>query len=148
MENEQTIFDMVPDTSDEATIFRSQGQKNDDEVRKLRDLFKEVRAHKDAAFLDNWKAEYREAQGFAAKAAVLNKRDAAMEAQQEKQQAEQVNREQEKVDAIAALPRYQRNKSYYEALKQSDPVTFFSPAITKLRIADKQALGLQFHLKG
>jgi len=145
--NEETIFDMV-DATEEVSIFTPQGKKNDMAIEELRKIFKAQREHKEATFLDNWKAEYREAQGFAAKAAVLNKRDAAMEAQQEKQQAEQSSREQEKVDAIAALPRYQRNKAFYEALKQSDPVTFFSPAITKLRISDKQALGLQFHLKG
>lgn len=116
-------------------------------LEELRKIFKAHREQESATYLSTWKEKYRNAQGFSEKAEVLRKRDEALDAEMNKQLAEQANREQAKVDAIAALPRYQRNKQYYEALKQSDPVTFFSPAITKLRIEDKQKLGLQFHLK-
>ena len=146
-ESNEEAFDIFKMRDEEPTIFPGRS-KSDESIDALREIFQAYRKDAVASTLDSWKTDYRNAQGLAAKAEVLKKRDAAIAYQREQDDKLIQQNEQSKLEAWASLPRYQRNKFFYEKLKQEDPVAFFSKAVTEMRIADKQALGLQFHLKG
>lgn len=152
--NETTIFDYV---KKEESIFepKSQGELGKAHHEKvaraeeeLRVMFANVADAAGKRFLNTWKEQYRNAKGLAAKTEILNKRDEYLAAERAKAYAEQVLAEEREVEAILALPVSDRNKVYYEQLKQNKPLAYHSQKVQAQLKKDKSVLGLLFHMKG
>lgn len=94
----------------------------------------------------DWNRQYKGAKTLLEKAEVMQRQKNWKAEQHSKAHAERQQSQQQKLDAVLAIPQVKRNKVFWDNLLKVDPYTHSQ--LRRQQQEDRKALGFAFQLKG